>query len=172
MQRVLFTAAFLILLVFPILAANNALTIDSYGITQNTVSGEFETKLSNKISLGFQGLTMKYQDEIDAYSALAGAVGARKYFVGEALNGIYIGLYGVGGYMKVTNPTTASAKSIGAALSLGLKTIAAKHIAVDLGVSATLPLFTQVTAEEIDLDQLIGFGEIGYGLNVGIGVVW
>jgi hypothetical protein len=73
---------------------NNALTIESYGVAQGSISAEYERKLTNKMSFTIQGLVNSGNRGDLEYKGLGGGLGVKYYLSDQALRGAYIGVLG------------------------------------------------------------------------------
>ena len=155
------------------LAKNNALTIESYGVTQGSLSGDYERKLTNKISLAVQFLTSKGSRQDFEYTGIGGGTGIKYYLSQQALNGTYIGASGnVVSIKFLSDLEEGKITSFGLAGSLGYKWILERGMAIDVGFSLAIPISTQITTSESGLRETVSFGKIGSGINLGLGFAW
>ena len=108
---------------------NNALTIESYGIAQGSISAEYERKLTNKMSFTIQGLVNSGNRGDLEYKGLGGGLGVKYYLSDQALRGAYIGVLGTTANLSIMSPTEGTVASFGVAGSLGFKWVFATGFA-------------------------------------------
>jgi hypothetical protein len=172
-RKYLLALILLILILVPTsLAKNNALIIESYGIAQGSISGEYERKMTNKISLAIQGLASKGNRQDLEYTGIGGGLGIKYYLSDQVLNGVYLGASASFINMDVLNPTEGKVTSFGVAGSLGYKWVFETGLAVDVGFSLAMPVLTQITIPESELQETVNFGTVGKGINLGLGFAW
>ena len=157
-------------------AGDKAITVDLRGLSMGIISCDYEWKVSQGMSGSIQGfyanMKKKENGEDIQLGTLAVAIGARKYLNGQALDGIYLGLYGTAASITVTSPQEANATSIGVSGVVGLKWVSNNNIAIDIGVGMGIPLLTRISASEIDLNERVVLGSRGIGITLGIGYSW
>jgi hypothetical protein len=153
-------------------AKNNALTIESYGVAQGSLSGEYERKLTNKMSFAIQGLANSGNRGDLEYKGFGGGLGIKYYLSNQALRGAYIGVLGTTANLSIMSPTEGTVTSFGVAGSLGFKWVFTTGFAIDVGFSLAMPVSTQITILESGLQETIKSGSIGKGINLGLGIAW
>jgi len=154
------------------LSKNNALTIESYGVAQGSLSGEYERKLTNNVSLAIQGLAKSGNKGGLEYKGLGGGLGIKYYLGNQALRGAYIGVLGTTANLSIMGSTEGTVTSFGVAGSLGFKWFFTTGFAIDVGFSLAMPISTQITIPESELQKTIKSGSIGKGINLGLGIAW
>lgn len=153
-------------------AKSKALTIDSFGVTQGSLSGEYEQRLTNHLSFAVQALTNKGTREDLEYQGIGGALGIKYYLSQKPLNGTYLGAFGSLVNLNIAQPTKGKVTSFGLAGSLGFKWVYQTGLTVDIGFSLALPILTKIITEESELQDTVKSGPLGKGINLGLGFAW
>ena len=153
-------------------AKKNAFTIESYGVAQGSLSGEYERKLTSRMSFTIQGLVNSGNRGDLEYKGLGGGLGVKYYLSDQALRGAYIGVLGTTANLSIISPTEGTVTSFGVVGSLGFKWIFATGFALDVGFSLAMPVSTQINIPESGLQETIKSGSIGKGINLGLGIAW
>lgn len=153
-------------------AKSKALTIDSFEVSQGSLSGEYEQKLTNNYSFAVQAVTDKDRMDDLEYQGIGGALGIKYYLSQTPLNGTYLGFFGSIVNLNITQPTKGKVTCYGLAGSLGYKWIDQNGFTVDIGFSLALPVLTKISTEESELQDSVRSGPLGKGINLGLGFAW